>query len=82
MSLSEAIFICGGFILSISLLPSVWSDNKPHWKTSLLSGLVLASFTINYLILNFYFAAATGFAQTILWGALFIQVILKNRKTN
>jgi hypothetical protein len=55
---------------------SAWSDNKPHWKTSLLSGLVLASFTINYLILNFYFAATTGFAQTILWGTLFIQVIL------
>lgn len=48
MFISELVFIIGGTILSVALIPSVWSENKPDPKTSALSGIVLAAFTVNY----------------------------------
>jgi len=48
----DLVLTIGGFALSIALLPSIKSKDKPSKYTSLFTGTILASFTVCYATLD------------------------------
>jgi len=73
----DYILAIGSFLLSIALIPSLISPNKPHWHTSLLTTVVLAAFCLVYATLEMDLALISGIIVTAMWLALFLQVIFK-----
>lgn len=69
----EFVFLIGGFVLGLALLPSVFSPAKPAWTTSALTGGVLALFALTFLTLGQYLSAVGIAFNTGLWFVLLAQ---------
>ena len=69
----DLVLTIGGFALSIALLPSITSKNKPSKYTSLFTGTILASFTVCYATLGLIMASIATASTASLWLTLFIQ---------
>lgn len=69
----EFVFFIGGFALGAALLPSVFSDAKPAWSTSALTGAVLTGFAIAFVSLEQYLSALGVTANAVLWLVLLVQ---------
>lgn len=63
----------------VALIPCLKSKDKPDWRTSLMTGLILLSFSVAYGTLRLWFAMGTSVACGALWMTLFEQVRSKER---
>lgn len=75
---ADLIFSVGSFVLTAALLPSLWGPNKPALSTSILTGTVLAFFSLTYLALGFYLSAGVSLTTSLLWGTLAVQKWIKD----
>ena len=76
MKWQDIILGVGGFIFSISLLPSIFGEGKPEMLTSLLTATVLTVFAITYFSLKLRLAALSTILTAICWWVLLVQVIV------
>lgn len=65
---------------AVSLLPSIFSKDKPAFATSLMTSLMLYVICFVNFTLNLYGASLGLFVVATLWGILAIQKYLLNRK--
>lgn len=77
----DTAIMIGGFVLAISLIPSVKSKHKPHIKTSLITGGILTLFTVAYYTMGYFRAVAGTAASTALWYILAYQAYLAIRRS-
>lgn len=80
MNWQDLVLTIGQIVLTIALLPSVFSKDKPALKSSLIYGTVLIGFTLTYLSLSLYLTAASTGLISILWFVLAIQKYLASKK--
>ena len=59
-----------------ALLPSVFSESKPHRGTCILTGVGLTVLTVVFATLSLTFSAITAGLTAFLWFVLFIQTRL------
>lgn len=74
MPWQDAVLTGGALVLFIALLPSVFSKSKPAAATSIMTGIVLAIFSVTYTTLGLWFAATTTGITSLTWFVLFWQV--------
>jgi len=69
----------GQWIFAASMIPSLLSKDKPHRITSLLTSIILFSFSFSFYTLKLYQGCFSSLVVASLWMVLFIQK--QNRKT-
>ena len=74
--MQDYIFGIGNFALTIILIPSLLSNKKPHWATSLFTSLLLYLFAYCYFKLDFIWAVVAELVSATTWMILFIQSII------
>lgn len=64
----------GQLLFFFALLPSVFSVNKPHWTSSLMTGTILLVFTYTFWTLGLRWGSVTsalvGGTWLLLWGQM------------
>jgi hypothetical protein len=68
----------GNIVFAIGLLWSIFTPNKPHAVTSLITTIWLTLFTVSYATLGLTFAAIGAASNVLLWVVLFVQVVRRN----
>lgn len=63
----------GQLLFFIALLPSVFSPQKPHWASSLMTGTVLFAFAFTFYTLDLAWGAFTALLVGCTWFVLFGQ---------
>lgn len=75
MKWQDRVFTLGGVVLTLSLLPSLFSNHKPAPLTSLITAITLFSFLFVYWSYNLKGALVLGAVTVVLWLVLFGQAI-------
>lgn len=73
MNIHDLIFTGGSIIFILSLIPSVLSEHKPAFWTSILTGTVLAVFVLDYYTISYWFSGTTTAITALIWFVLAIQ---------
>ncbi len=73
MEWQDAVFAVGGFILAATVLPTLLSNDKPAWPTSLSLAVILGVYTALFATLHLELAAAGAALQSVLWGWVVLQ---------
>ena len=77
----DIVFMSGGLMFSLALIPTIRAKEKPHWISSLLTGGILAIFSYAYATLGLYLACGATVATSIVWLIILVQALRrKNRK--
>lgn len=63
----DLVFGAGNLIFLAALLPSLMSENKPAFTTSLLTGSVLALYSFTYVTLDLWISVAASSALSAGW---------------
>ena len=71
----EIAFSVGSVLFALALLPSVLSEHKPEWHTSLLTASVLTVYVVAFWTMQQPYAAGTGAVTAALWWTLFVQEV-------
>ena len=64
----------GQFLFFVVLLPSVFSDNKPHPDTSVSTGIILLVFAFTFWTLTLRWGAIMAALTGCTWLVLYVQV--------
>lgn len=75
----DVVFGIGGFVFALSLLPSIFSKDKPALLTSVINGVVLTLFLVAYATLGLWLGAIALSITTFLWYVLAIQKYLYDK---
>lgn len=75
----DIVLAAGALVLALGLIPSVISSDKPALTTSVMTGSVLAAYTVTYASLSLWYASAMTAAATALW---FVLAVQKARRRN
>ena len=67
-------------VKALALLPSIYSKEKPHFKTSILMAICLFIITVTNLTLNLWLGAAGTFANVVMWMILAFQKLQKKQR--
>lgn len=81
MHWQEIVLTIGQIIFTLSLLPSVFSKDKPALATSGITAFILFVFVFTYYSLNLYMTALGTLTTGILWFILAYQKYKKNKIT-
>ena len=73
MEWQDVVFAVGGFILAATVLPTLLSDDKPAWPTSISLAVILGVYTALFATLDLELAAAGAALQSVLWGWVVFQ---------
>lgn len=65
--MQDIIFAVGSITFVLALVPSLFSDQKPHFWTCWVTGTILLCFSASYYTLDLDFAAITTAANGIVW---------------
>jgi hypothetical protein len=76
------VFSIGAIVLNISLLPSIFSNDKPAWTTSIITAIVSYVVSAVFFSLNLYLSTVIIFISATLWLILFLQVKLFRKTSN
>ena len=69
----DVVLMIVGFFFLVALFPSLFSEAKPHWGSSLLTSLLLGISVVCYATLDLWLAAwATG-STLVGWVILLVQ---------
>jgi len=74
----DLVISIGVIIMIVAMFPSVCGHNKPAKETSLITAIVLTSYIVCFATLGLWFSCFTEAILTIMWYALFIQVIRRS----
>ena len=77
MSWQDMVIAIGSWIFIVALLPSIFSQNKPDVKTSIMTAVVLTVYGFVFFTLGLIFSAISGMGTAVCWWILFIQKIMK-----
>jgi hypothetical protein len=69
----ELVFTTGGFVFFIALLPSIFSDNKPAFATSIITASFLTLFIFAFATLDLWWSAAAQALGALAWWVLTVQ---------
>jgi len=69
----DIVISVGQWIFIIALMPSIFSQNKPDVKTSLITAIVLTVFGFTFLTLNLIIGGLSGLGTAFCWWILFVQ---------
>lgn len=78
MTWQDLVLSAGTICFSIGLLPSIFSEHKPAWLTSLINGIALVGFVIAYISLELTFSAVTTSVTAALWFVLMAQSLRRS----
>ncbi len=67
MSWQDVVLATGGFVLATALLPALRAEEKPPLHTSIVTGLVLGTFTVTLATLGLWLATIPTAAQSLGW---------------
>ena len=81
MEWQDAVFAAGGFILAATVLPTLRSDDKPAWPTSISLAVILAAYAVLFATLDLVLAAVGAALQSVLWGWGVLQTRRARRRT-
>lgn len=71
-SIHDWVFAVGGVLLSLSVVPVLWSAFvAPTWA-AILAVVTLTAFALNYYSMKLYFSTAMAFIQVVLWSLVLI----------
>lgn len=73
MHSQEVVFFIGQMIFNISLLPSIFSNDKPALATSLITAVVIFVYVYTYTTLSLWVTAVSVFTTGALWAVLAYQ---------
>jgi hypothetical protein len=73
----DLVFMAGNVLFSVSLLPSIFSKDKPSIWTSLPTALMLTAFCVALFTLDLVKGAAAQAFTALAWWILFLQKIKK-----
>lgn len=76
----DYVFFVVQLTLALALLPSIYSKEKPHFKTSILMAICLFIITVTNLTLNLWLGAAGTFANVVMWMILAFQKLQKKQR--
>jgi hypothetical protein len=79
MMWQDFVLAAGSILFSVALIPSIASQNKPAWQSSLLTGTILAIFAIVYTTLHLWFSFASTLVTAGLWYVLLYQALKLSR---
>ena len=71
----DIVIFIGQFLLAVALIPSILSDKKPSWSTSLLTAIVLSVFAVCFYTLKLYGAMIAVLLGVLTWVILLVQVL-------
>ncbi len=74
----DLLIMVGGFVLSVSLIPTLRGPHKPPVASSLPIAVVLATFALAFGTLGLWASCAAMILQSATWWALLIQRIRRN----
>ncbi|PIR37247.1 MAG: hypothetical protein COV34_03430 [Candidatus Zambryskibacteria bacterium CG10_big_fil_rev_8_21_14_0_10_42_12] len=80
MSWQDIVISIGQFLFLIALIPSIRSEHKPAFGTSLMTALVLTAFGITYGTLGLWFAVSTSVFISAGWYILAWQTYKEHKK--
>jgi hypothetical protein len=69
----ELIFTLGGFAFFVALLPSIFSEHKPAFTTSLMTASFLTLFVVAFATLDLWWSAVAQSLGAAAWWVLTIQ---------
>ena len=69
----DIVFMIGGFIFSIALVPSILGENKPARLSCAITGIILAVYCVLYATLGLWLAFSSGMLTSLAWFILLIQ---------
>ena len=73
MKWQDLVFMIGGFIFSLALIPTIRAKEKPAISSSLMTLVVLTAYGVSYLTLDLYLASITTILTAGAWLILLIQ---------
>ena len=80
MEWQDAIFAVGGFFLAATVFPTLRSDDKPAWPTSISLAVILAVYAVLFATLDLALGAVGAGLQSILWGWVVLQTRRARRR--
>lgn len=80
MAWQDIIIAAGQWVFLLALLPSILGKDKPALATSILTGIVLATFAITFATLSFWTSALSSVIVSIAWFTLAVQKYRTNRQ--
>ena len=63
----DVVLSVGQLVFAVALVPAIRAKEKPPLITSVMSGLVLATFAVAFATLGLWFSAATVAVVSVLW---------------
>jgi len=75
----DVVLAVGSLIFAAALLPSIFSQDKPAFWTSVSTGLVLVVFSATYATLSLWYATVTTFLSALLWLTLAVQKLWQSK---
>ncbi len=78
----DYLFLVGGVVFIVSLLPSLFSKDKPNWLTSVTTSFFLFCYVVAYFTLCLKFAAVTTLVTAGIWLVMFVQKVGISKKIN
>ena len=82
MQWQDWVFTSGQLTFVFALIPTIRGKNKPALSASLITGLIIITFSYTQLTLKLYFSSITGMMAATAWLTLAFQKYqqLKNEK--
>lgn len=71
----DIVISAGQWIFIIALIPSIFSQNKPDIRTSLMTAIVLTAFSFTFFTLDLVIGGISSLGTATCWWILFIQKI-------
>lgn len=82
MEWQDLVIAIGSGLFVVALLPTVFSDEKPAWSTSAMTGSILYVFAFTYYTLGLKLGAITAALSAVVWTIILVQTILARRKNS
>lgn len=80
MEWQDLVIAIGAILFAVALLPTVFSEAKPAWATSAMTGSVLYVVAFTYTTIGLDFAAITTGISAFLWTVILAQSILARQR--
>lgn len=79
MQWQDVVLTIGQLVLTLSLLPTVFSKDKPVLITSISFGAILMTFSITFATLALWFTTLTTFLGSLTWFLIAFQKYSQER---
>lgn len=81
-SWQDAVFTIGGIAFTLALLPTIFGQWKPDWKTAFLTATITFSFAGTYIVMELWFSAVSNAILALAWSIVFFQSFTRQRSSD